>query len=245
LAILPDATKLSVYTVKTVSDAYSEQLPRGVAAALAAAEIPPSKLGAARRARLRDPERELYFWILRRFATEGRPTSTDTAAEAGRLGLDAQETLAKLAREDLVHLGDDGEVVVAYPFSGRPTAHQVRFPSGHEAYAMCAIDALGVGPMFEQPVQIESKDPLAGDAVLVQLAPEGDGRWEPETAVVVAGVLDRSGDSFRGCCPALNFFASAENGARWLAQHPQVRGQVVSMPEAVAAGRAVFGDVLG
>jgi hypothetical protein len=36
-----------------------------VAAALAAAEIPPSKLGPARRARLSDAERKLYFWILR------------------------------------------------------------------------------------------------------------------------------------------------------------------------------------
>jgi hypothetical protein len=228
----------------TVRNAYNDELPSGVAAALAAAEIPPSKLGPARRARLRDAERELYFWILRSFATEGRPTSADTAAEIGRLELDAQETLATLAREDLVHLGDDGEVVVAYPFSGRPTAHQVRFQNGHEAYAMCAIDALGVAPMFEQPVQIASKDPLAGDTVRVQLAPEGDGTWEPEPAVVVAGVIDCSGDSFRGCCPALNFFASAESGERWLAQHAEVRGQVVSMPAAVAAGRAVFGDVL-
>jgi len=41
----------------------------------------------------------------------------------------------------------------------------------------------------------------------------------------------------------LNFFASSDNGERWLEQHPSVRGQVVSMPEAIAAGRVVFGDV--
>ena len=40
-----------------------EQLPPHVAAALAAAEIPPSKLGAARHARLTDAERELYILI--------------------------------------------------------------------------------------------------------------------------------------------------------------------------------------
>src|SRR6266516_1845211 len=112
-----------------------EQLAARVAAALAAAEIPPSKLGAARRARLSDSERKLYFWILLGFAAGGRPTSAETAAEAVRLGLDAQEALETLAREDLVHLDDDREVVVTYPFSGRPTVHQVRFQSGHEAYA--------------------------------------------------------------------------------------------------------------
>ena len=48
-------------------------LSPGVAAALATAEIPPSKLGPARPARLSDAERELYFWILRHFATDGCP----------------------------------------------------------------------------------------------------------------------------------------------------------------------------
>jgi Alkylmercury lyase len=223
--------------------ACSEQLAPRVVDVLAAAEIPPSKLGEARRARLSGSELELYFWILRRFATDGRPSGTDTAAEASRLGLSTKDVLAKLAREDLVHLGDYREIIVAYPFSGRPTAHQVRFQSGHEAYAMCAIDALGVAPMFDQPLHVASKDPLRGDAVRVQLAPDGTASWEPESAVVVAGVMDRSADSFRSCCPAMNFFASAENGEHWLAQQPEVRGQVVSLPDAVAAGRAVFGAV--
>jgi hypothetical protein len=42
----------------------------------------------------------------------------------------------------------------------------------------------------------------------------------------------------------LNFFASSENGERWLEAQPEVHGQVISMPAAVAAGRSVFGDVL-
>jgi Alkylmercury lyase len=225
------------------NDAYSEQLSPRVLEALAAAEIPPSKLGEARRARLSDPEREFYFWILHRFATDGRPSGADMEGEATRLGLHTEDALAKLACEDLVHLGDDREVIVAYPFSGRPTAHQVRFQSGHEAYAMCAIDALGIAAMFDQPIHIASNDPLSGDAVRVQLAPDGTASWDPQSAVVVAGVIDRSADSFRTCCPALNFFVSAENGECWLARHPQVRGRVMSLPEAVAAGRAVFGAV--
>jgi hypothetical protein len=31
---------------------------------------------------------------------------------------------------------------------------------------------------------------------------------------------------------------------RWLADHPEVRGGVISMHDAAAAGRVVFGDVL-
>ena len=220
------------------------ELPERVAAALALAEIPPSKLGPGRRARLTDSERELYFWILRHFRTAGRPGGTEVREAAARLGIDAESRLETLALEDLVHRGADGEITVAYPFSGRPTAHRVRFPGGQEVDAMCAIDALGIAPMFGEQIEIDSRDPVSGDAIRARVAADGAAEWWPEPAVVVAGVLDRQFDSCCGCCPVLNFFASPANAERWLSEHPQVRGNVISMQDAAAAGRAVFGDVL-
>jgi Alkylmercury lyase len=98
--------------------------------------------------------------------------------------------------------------------------------------------------MFNQAIEIASIDPLTGEAVRAKLTPEGEGTWEPESGAIVAGIIDRSDESFRGCCPALNFFESPESGERWLNdQHGGARGHVVSMPDAIAAGRAVFGDV--
>ena len=220
------------------------ELPEGVAAALALAEIPPSKLGPARRARLTDSERELYFWILRHFRTNGRSSDAELGETAERLRLDSGQALETLAREDLVHRDADGEVTVAYPFSGRPTAHRVRFPDGQEVDAMCAIDALGIAPMFGEPIEIDSRDPMSGDAIRVRVPPDGAAEWSPRSAVVVAGVLERESDSCCGCCPVLNFFATRANAERWLAEHPQVRGNVISIPDAAAAGRAVFGEVL-
>jgi hypothetical protein len=216
----------------------------GTAAALAAAAIPSSKLGSARHARLSEPERELYVWILRRFATSGRPSSAETGAAAERFGLEVDPALATLAREDLVHRGSDGEIVVAYPFSGRQTAHSVRLPGGHEVDAMCAIDALGIAPMFGQPIEIVSRDPLTGEEIAAKVEPHGEARWSPESAVVVSGAIAAGDDSCHGCCPVLNFFVSPASAERWLAEHSQVRGTVISMEEAAAAGRAVFGDVL-
>jgi alkylmercury lyase len=220
------------------------ELPERAAAALALAEIPPSKLGPARRARLTDSERELYFWILRQFRTMGRPRDAEVREAAERLGIDAERALETLAREDLVHRGSDGEITVAYPFSGRPTPHRVRFPSGHEVDAMCAIDALGMAPMFREPIEIDSRDPVNGDEIRARIAADGTAEWSPQSAVVVAGVLDRQSESCRGCCPVLNFFVSRANAERWLSERPEVRGNVISMQEAAAAGRAVFGDVL-
>ena len=225
-------------------DTDSGQLAARVAAALAAAEIPPSKLGPARRARLSEAERELYFWILRRFATGGRPSSGELRAATEQLGLEAGSALETFAREDLVHRGADGEIAVAYPFSGRPTAHRARFPDGYEVDAMCAIDALGMAPMFRVPIEIESRDPVSGDEIRARVAPDASLEWSPESAVVVAGAIRSQGEACCGCCPVLNFYASAATAERWLAEHSEARGTVISMREASAAGRAVFGDVL-
>jgi Alkylmercury lyase len=214
-----------------------------VAETLAAADIPASKLGPARRARLDDSERELYFWILRRFATSDRPSGAEIAEAAERLGIDGERTLESLAREDLVHLGPDNEISVAYPFSGRPTAHRIRFATGHEVDAMCAVDALGIAPMFDEPIEIVSLDPITDDEIRVRLAPSGAGAWQPESAVVVAGALGRDQDGCVSCCPVLNFFASADSAERWLERHSEVRGRVISMETAIGAGRAVFGNV--
>ena len=165
-------------------------------------------------------------------------------AAAGRLGLDAEGALATLSREDLVHRAADGAITVAYPFSGPPTAHRVRFPTGHEVDAMCAIDALGIAPMFGKRIDVKSRDPISGEEIRARVAPDGTPEWWPESAVVVTGAIHNQGDACCGCCPVLNFFASPANAERWLPEHPQVRGTVISMSEAAAAGRAVFGDVL-
>ena len=220
-------------------------LPASVAAALAAADIPASKVSAARRARLSGSERELYFWILRGFATSGRPSRSQLDAAAARLGANPNSALATLAREDLIHVDAAGEIVVAYPFSGRPTSHRVRFPGGHEAYAMCAIDALGVAPMVGQAVAIASRDPLTGEDVHVRVAPDLEAEWSPRSAVVVTGSHRRGADSCSACCPVLNFFGSPGTAERWLAEHPEIIGEQISMDAAILAGDAVFGDVLG
>ena len=218
-------------------------VPAAVEAALTAAQIPGSKLGASRRARLSASERELYFWILRRFASSGPPSHPELEDAADRLGTGLSSALTTLAREDLVHADNAGDITVAYPFSGRPTAHRVRLADGHAVCAMCAIDALGIAPMLGQRIQINSRDPLRGAQIEIELTPDGEAGRQPEEAVVVCGASGH-GVSSSSCCPVLNFFASTASAEGWLAAHPEISGTVVSMEDAIAAGRTVFGDVL-
>jgi Alkylmercury lyase len=86
---------------------------------------------------------------------------------------------------------------------------------------MCAIDALGIAPMFGEPIEVESRDPVSGDEIQAQVAPDGTAEWWPESAVVVAGAIRSQGDACCGCCPVLNFFVSPASAERWLAQHPE------------------------
>lgn len=211
--------------------------------ALTAAAIPRERWGTKRLVSLTDSERAFYRWILTSFRAGGPPGPGELGDAASELELEVEPALEQLRRQDLVHHDSaTGAILCAYPFSGRPTAHLVRFDGG-EVYAMCAIDALGIAPMLGGPIEIASRDPLTDEEIMVELDPDGRGSWEPESAVVLSGRIG-SGESCGACCPVLNFFSSATNAERWLTAHPDVQGGVISLPEAIAAGRTVFGDIL-
>jgi hypothetical protein len=210
---------------------------------LAAAGIPRERCGKERTARLRGQELSLYEQVLGAFASTGRPTARWVGERATALGLDPDDALAVLAREDLVHLGTDGEISVAYPFSGLPTRHRVTLGGETEAWAMCAIDALGMAAMLGTAVEVRSRDPVTEEPIEVSLAPQGEQQWRPVETVVLAGRAC-DGPGYRSCCDVLNFFSSRRNAARYLAEHPDVQGHPITIPEAVAAGSAIFGEVL-
>src|SRR5437764_10678404 len=108
--------------------------------------------------------------------TSSRPISARTAKAGGF----CDEALVALARDDLVHTDGDGRPVVAYPFSARDRGHRILIDGLHEVEAMCAIDALGIAPMLERPIEIRSRDPISGGEIHVQLHPEGAAHWQPE-----------------------------------------------------------------
>jgi hypothetical protein len=212
--------------------------------ALRAAEIPLERQGVARTRPLSALQRQLYFWILREFAAASPPSGAATRSAAEALGLDAADALRVLARDDLVHVDASGRPLVAYPFSAKPRGHRVLIDGNRWVEAMCAIDALGIAPMLGLPIEIYSRDPLTNGQIWVRLDP-GDGAWwEPQEAVVVSGSASCESPGFRGCCDVLNFFERPENAERYLAENPAVSGHPISFPEAIEAGRIVFGDVL-
>ena len=210
---------------------------------LEAAAISDSRRGRERTARLTYGERGIYRWIIKHFALAAPPTVAQFAVQAQTLALNTRSVLSALAREDLVHTDDDGAITVAYPFSGRARGHEVTIDD-RVVQAMCAIDALGIAAMLDQPIEIRSRDPISGSEICVHAIPDGVTHCEPETAVVLVGSNSSEGPSYCGCCDVLNFFESTESAQRYLRENPNVAGMPISVADAAAAGRAVFGEIL-
>ncbi|MGH3763913.1 MAG: organomercurial lyase [Pseudonocardiaceae bacterium] len=140
-----------------------------------------------------DPaERAICQAILRAFAATGAPPdSGELDRVAAGFVVPAALVLDRLHTADVVRLGADGQVRVAYPFSAAPTRHRVRLPGGVEVYAMCAIDAVGIPAMLSGEAVITTAEPVSGAPITVTVT-GGRFVWDPASAVVFVGVRHTS-----------------------------------------------------
>lgn len=192
-----------------------------------------------------DPaERALHRTILRAFAATGAPPDHGVLDEvAAGFAATARDVLARLHTADVVRLGSDGRIRVAYPFSASPTRHRVRFPDGTEVFAMCAIDALGVPPMLGRDAVISTADPVDGAPITVTVADDRFA-WTPDTAVVFVGAQPGDGPSAETCCDHLNMFTDQRHADTWIQAHPHVLGEILTPAPAERLGRSIFGALL-
>ena len=198
--------------------------------------------------------RTVHRAILQAFATTGlAPDPSTLTAPDGR---DTKILLGELHDRDVIRLDEHGRIRAAYPFSGWPTAHRVEIAGGPAVYAMCAIDALGIAAMLGADTTITSADPGSGE--LIRVAVRGArATWQPESTVVFDGT-DTSAGGYRPdrdrvgpavptvdrCCTVMNFFTSASSAHKWLAEHPQVSGAVLTKDQALRLGTDIFGRLL-
>jgi Alkylmercury lyase len=196
-------------------------------------------------AALTQPARQVHLAVLAAFAETGRPPARGELERAARAGgADPVAVLAELAERDVIAFGADGEIRAAYPFSPAPTPIQVRWEGGPVAYAMCAIDALGVSAMLGRPVTITAAEPGTGPTITVH-ADRGRARWDPPGAVVFAGTTGAD------CCHAadrtcgyVNFFTSARAARTWARANPAIAGEVLGQDRALRRGVAEFGTFM-
>lgn len=214
---------------------------QAVAESLRVADIPRDRW-AVKGAGLGVGEAGLYWAILRAFPELGAPPDPAwLRATAADLGVDAEAALAELERRDLiVRQPTTGAIAAAYPFSGTPTSHQVQVAGARPVFAMCAVDALGIPFLLGRDATIVSADPISGAPVRVEVR-GGSAQWDPPGAVVFIGTPAGDGVAAETRCPLVNFFRSAESADAYQRDRPGMQGRVLTLVEAVEAGRLVFG----
>lgn len=191
------------------------------------------------------PARQLHHGILAAFADTGRPPGPqDVEDYTHDHGIDLDPALRELTGCDLLAVDDRGLIRAAYPFSPAPTRHAVTWPYGPTTYAMCAIDALGMSAMLDDPVVITSTEPDSDTTITIRVDHD-HATWSPDTAVVLAGATNDA------CCPSadrtcgyINFFTNARAARDWADAHPEITTTVLDQAQALASGITEFGALL-
>jgi hypothetical protein len=127
--------------------------------------------------------------ILDRLVADGAPLALAS--------LRYRAAVAELDDRDLVYVSE-GRVVLAYPWSGTPTAFVTVLADGRERWACCAIDALGVAAMLKQPVAIRARCHHCAEHIALTIAPDG-----PVTDPGVMAWVGERGDLRGKACTAL------------------------------------------
>ncbi|MUL88604.1 MULTISPECIES: alkylmercury lyase family protein [unclassified Mycolicibacterium] len=205
------------------------------------ASAPQSVLASAQQ--LPSAVRELHRAVLRGFRDHSQVHRDDLHPTAVALGIDLDEALHQLAGADLVHTGPDGQIEIAYPFSGRATGHTVHLAGHLPVPAMCAIDALGIPLMTGTDGVIDSTDPDTGAPIRIQRR-GGEWTWQPATAVVVIGHTDCCGTLANTVCGSISFHTDTQHAQSHLDNRPELEGFIVGQNDAITLAESVFGPLL-
>jgi hypothetical protein len=183
--------------------------------------------------------------VLRRLLRGEAVSPASPDPETGLTRAEAGAALARLEAAGALHMAD-GAVRAAYPLSGVPTRHRLNL-RGTTAYANCAMDALAVPFMVDEPVGIESECAECGRPVVVQMRGDRVLAAEPAAPVVLyVGPRDccEAGPAVLTRCPYINFFCGEEHAVRWRTAHPQRPGSVFQVAEAIGQARERFDVVI-
>jgi hypothetical protein len=189
-------------------------------------------------------EAQIQVAVLKRLL-RGEPV--DPASLSGATGLTPAIVGAALTALDsagTLHLSG-GTLIAAYPLSAVPTRHRLRIGRS-VTYANCAVDALAVPSMADGRVDIESQCAHCGMAITIQMIGDRVLTGQPDTPVVfhVAADCCEAGPPVLTRCPHINFFCGEEHADRWRTAHPERRGDLLSLPQAIVRAREIFGRVI-
>lgn len=197
-------------------------------------------------AQLSPAEDDVRKYILREFARTGKAPSDRNIAGALKLPSieSAHRLVEKLHKADiLTKEGDD--IVSAYPFSAKATRHKVLFQDGHEIYALCATDALGIHFMLHEDIAVRSRCPECEREMKIEMKDGKVASCIPEGVVEFVSSRKDCGCTAKTFCPFMNFFCSPEHLEKWRNKNvANGNGEMYQLQQVLEHGKHIFGDFL-
>ncbi|MEE9378006.1 MAG: organomercurial lyase [Candidatus Lokiarchaeia archaeon] len=152
------------------------------------------------------------------------------------LNLSAEELiqiLAKLERIGVIHREKNNEEKIIPRISKIGYDHKTILKDGRilkPIEAACVIDALGLPFTYNQDASIFSKDPISKQEIKIIIKDEKIIFQQPDNLLVYLGSQ----------CSTTVFFTSEENLKEWEKQHPDQKGTIVNMKQAIILARKLF-----
>lgn len=170
------------------------------------------------------PEEQRISIAIYRCLAQGRPAGIAEIASEARVGASQVETAIR-GWSGRIYCDDSGAVIGYSGLTLSKTRHGLRLNGcDRQLYTWCAWDTLFIPMLLESEAEVESECPVSGERISLRVTRRGA---EPasHSAAVVSFVTPRLGkieqDVIRNFCHFVHFFASAADGERWTAAHPE------------------------
>ena len=174
---------------------------------------------------------------------QGRPPNREELSKLLDSG-DIDAALTRLASDDLVVLNATGnEIVGAYPMTTEDTPHHLKV-NKQSVNAMCALDALSVGPMFDAEVEISSRCHVTGTVITIHMQGETLQEVSPSPEVHV-GVRwqNPSACAAHSMCLEMVFLKDQPTALEWQAGDTE-NTSLFNLQDAIAFGAGFFTPLL-
>ncbi|MGH7610908.1 MAG: alkylmercury lyase MerB, partial [Candidatus Dormibacteria bacterium] len=164
---------------------------------------------------------------LLRLLARGQPVAL---AELTDLGGQSGAELERVLRAQPGTEWDDEGRLVGFGLTSQPTDYRFLI-GGRTLYTWCATDTLFFTVILGEATVAESKCPVSGVPIRLEMTPQGIVSVTPPGTVVSQRHQQQLVGNLRSdVCDQGHFFASASAAAGWLAEHPE--GSVLSVADA-------------
>jgi len=157
--------------------------------------------------------------LMYRAIAEGKPVSAAHLARIAGVPMELAEAIFEQGRELGGEWDEEGRLL-GNVLTLIPTPHHFRV-NGNKLYTWCSMDAIHLPGLLGQRAEVDSVDPITGQAIHLTIPPDGAPTYRPAETVltIVLSGGDRSGPQ-SPLCQQMHFFASRESAATWLQDHP-------------------------